>query len=118
MSCVVKGLNSSAKADDFPVCTAQCTSSHTRYPKNREQLVSIYLAKCKLVNALSHMSPVEEMSGTWLSGLVFGLHRILVMHSRGRNSVCVEIFYCTLSDLWTHVFQQYRIYMHVYMCIL
>lgn len=72
MSCVVKGLISSTKAEDFPVCMARCTTGPARHPKNKEQLVCMYLAKCKLVNALPHMNPVEEASGMWFSGLALG----------------------------------------------
>lgn len=119
MSCIVKGLVNSTKADDFPFCTAQCTTGPGRDPKDKEHSVCIYLATCKLVNALSYVNPDEEASRMWLSGLALGLHRTLVMHSRERNSVCVEIIYCILSDLCTHMFfNSTSIYMHVYMCIL
>lgn len=100
-------------------CIAQHTTGPTRDPKPKEYSVCIHLTKCKLVNALLHKHSVEESSGAQLSGLAFSFHKSLVMHSKEINSVCVEIFYSSLSDLCIPMFSSnIRTYIHVYIVFL
>lgn len=102
----------------FSGSALHCSACHSSYlgPKKEGILsVHIYLTKCRLVNALSHENPVEEASGTRLSGLALSLHRSSIMPSKDINSVSVENFYSSLSHLCIPMFfSNTSLYVHVY----
>lgn len=117
MSCVVKGLLSSTKADYFPFCTAQCTRGPTRYPKYKEQLVCMYLATCKLVNALSCMNPVEEGQGC---GSLFWLLASIGYWSctQGREVQSAWEFFVALRVIFVVIcFSTVQVYICMYICV-